>query len=79
MKHYTFNVVCSFNMQFTFTENEVQPDSDGSESDIEPSDSALTNLEQNLKDFLSQHYCVANVEVYADSDALLGIENDSAI
>jgi len=79
MKHYTFNVVCSFTMQFTFTESELQPDSDGSESDVEPSDMALIKLEQELRDFLSQHYYVKNVEVYADSDALLGIVNDSEI
>lgn len=79
MKHFTFNVVCSFTTQFTFTESEVQPDPDGSESDVEPSDLALIKLEQELRDFLSEHYYVVNVEIYADSDALLGIENDSIV
>ena len=76
MKRYTFNVVCSFAMQFTFSESEVQPDSEGSESDVEPSELALEKLEAELNDFLSQHYGVTKVEAYADSDALLGIEDD---
>jgi hypothetical protein len=77
MKHYTFNVVCSFTMQFTFTEYEVQPGSDGSESDVVPLDSELTKIEVELRNLLSQHYSVGEVDLYAGSDALLGIENDS--
>lgn len=77
MKHYTFNVDCFFTMQFTFTEQEVQQDSEGAEGDVEPSDSALAQLEEEIKHFLSQSYGVENMEVYADSDALLGVVDDS--
>ena len=72
-RHYTFNLLCSFRMQFTFTEKEVQPDPDGDEKDFEPTDEALRALEQEVAEHLGQNYAVSDVEVDADSDSLIGV------
>lgn len=72
-RHYTFSVLCSFHMQFTFTEKEVQPDPDGGKKDFEPTDKALRALEEELAECLGQNYVVTDVEVDADSDSLLGV------
>lgn len=73
MKHYTFNLTCSFTMQFTFTNQQVQRDADGGDGDVEPTDAALIQLEAEMKEYLQQAYPVADkVEIFADSDDLLG-------
>ena len=72
--HYTFYVSCSFRMQYTFTEKEVQADPGGNEKDFEPTDEALRALEQDLADHLGQNYTVTDVQADADSDSLLGVD-----
>jgi len=72
--HYTFKVFCSFQMQFTFTEKEVQPDPGGRKEDFEPTDAALRVLEQELAEHCGQDYVVENVQVEADSQSLIGFE-----
>lgn len=76
MKHYTFNLVCSFTMQFTFPEREVQQDADGADGDVEPTDAALAQVETELKEHLQQIFPVDKVEIFADSDNLLGVDDD---
>ena len=78
MKHYTFVMTCSFGMQFTFTEHEVEPDTGGLEGDVVPTDDALLRLQAELKEYLGQSYSVEKMEVYSDSDALLGVDDDSS-
>lgn len=78
MKHYTFKVVCSFTMQYTFTDEEVQQDAGGNDGDVEPTDEAQRQLENDLTECLGQNYALnGNVEVDADSDDLLGVLEDS--
>jgi hypothetical protein len=73
-KHYTYNLSVSFRMQFTFTENEVEPSEDGGPKDRDPSQRALENLEEELREHLRQHYTVDDIEVSGDFDDLLGID-----
>ena len=71
---YTFDVSFSFSMQFTFTEKEVQPSEEGGENDVDPTDEALAELEQEIKEYLSEQYSVSGFEIFADFDSLLGVE-----
>ena len=58
MKRYTFNVTCSFSMQYTFTEHEVEPDEDGDVGDFEPIYSAQRLLAEELKEHLGQNFAL---------------------
>jgi hypothetical protein len=71
--HYTFVVHVGFDMQYTFTRAEVQRDEDGGPRDFEPTDKALTDLQNEIREYIGGNYPVDEVEVYADSDDLLGI------
>jgi hypothetical protein len=75
-KRYTFSVVCSFTMQHTFDESEIEPDPGGNESDVEPTDRALLALACELEELLSTHYSVFDVDASSDSDSLLGTVDD---
>lgn len=77
MKHYTFNMTCSFNMQYTFTDREVEPDTDGIKGDFEPTDEALFQLEAEIRKYLEQNYSAVNIQVSTVSDALLGVVDDT--
>jgi phage gp36-like protein len=76
-RFYTYNVSVTFNMQFTFNEKEVQPSSEsgegGDSDEFDPTDKALADLEQEIKEYLSERYPVKDVEAFADSDELLGV------
>ena len=77
-KHYVFDVYCSFKMQYTFTEDEVQLDPGGDDSDFEPTDEALEALEHRLDEYLVGNYCVAEVDASADSNSFIGLGEDPA-
>ena len=70
--HYTFMVSCSFQMQYTFTAKEVQHDPGGTREDYEPTDAAHEALARELTAHLGQDYAVADLQVEADSDSLIG-------
>ena len=72
-KHYTFNVSFSFDMQYTFTDNEIQAAEEGREGDVEPTGEALAALEKEITECLSQNYAIGKIEADADFDSLLGI------
>jgi len=76
-RSYTFKVNCSFQIQYTFSEGEVQHDPDGNEEDFEPTNAALATLEQELEEHLLELYMVEDVDVNvsADSNSLLGIDD----
>lgn len=69
---FNFNVSVSFEMQYTFSADEVQPDYEGNADDYEPSESALAGLTQELEDWLGQMYSVDSVDVNTESDQFLG-------
>ncbi len=72
-KIYTYKVICSFNVQFSFTESEVEPDPGGAKGDFNPTDKALRALKEELRDTLGYNYAVSEVEAYAESNELLGV------
>jgi len=75
-KRYTFNVTCSFTMQHTCDESEIEPDPGGNETDVEPTDRALLALARGLEELLSTHYPVSDVDASSDSEMLLGTADD---
>ena len=80
---YTFLVEVSFQIQHTFTDAEVQRDSErGGPNNFEPTYEALLDLEMQLDaevysdTFGLSKFTVDKVET--DSDSLLGIEKDES-
>lgn len=78
MKTYTYRVVCSFALQHSFTESEVENDSDSGESDVLPTDAALSALKEELQATLNHNYAISSFDIHAESDDLLGIYDDDA-
>ncbi len=74
-RHYTFKVSCSFQIQYTFSDDEVQIDPDGNEEDFEPTSVALETLEHELEEYLFKAYAVEDVLASADSNTLIGIDD----
>ena len=76
-RHFTYLVTCSFNMQFTFTDSEVEQSDEGAEGDMSPTDAALEALAQEVANRLGEHFGgVEKIEACADFDDLLGTEED---
>jgi hypothetical protein len=74
-KHFTYNVSISFQMQYTFTESEVEQSDEGDEGDLSPSEEALEALEQEIARHLADRFGeVREIEAWADFDDLLGSE-----
>jgi hypothetical protein len=76
VKVYTFKVGCSFNTQWGFSESEVSLDPDGHEGDVEPSAEALHALRVEIEALLSETLSVDGLEVWAESDDLVGTEEE---
>jgi len=72
-KYYTYQMSCSFQMQYTFSQDELVKASEGDENDFEPSDGSLINLQNEMREYLSQKWSVSDVEVDAEFDSLLGV------
>ncbi len=53
MKYYTFQVICSFTMQYTFQDHEVGPDPDGGDDDVKPTGAAMGELEESTANLFS--------------------------
>ena len=66
-KRYTFTVACSFTMQHTLDESEIELDPDGNETDVEPTARALLALARELEGLLYTHYPVSDVDASSDS------------
>ena len=64
-------------MQFTFTDREVEPDTDGGKGDFEPTDEALFQLTEELREHLEQNYSAVDIQIFTDSRALLGVLDDT--
>lgn len=69
---YTYMVTCSFRLQYSFVESEVEQDPEGAAGDIQPTNEALRVLEKDLSETLGQDYCVKELHAEAESDQLLG-------
>ncbi len=73
-KSYTYRLICSFEMPYSFSEDEVIEAGEGGKNDLEPIDDVLINLQNELKLHLLKKWSVEKVDVDADFDDLLGIE-----
>lgn len=74
--HYTFKVYCSFDIQHTFAENEVQIDPDGDgENDFEPTEEALAALAEELAECLFNRCGPVNLKAVADSLTFIGADS----
>jgi len=76
-KHFTYIVACSFKMQFTFTDSEVEQSDEGDGGDMSPTDAAMEALCKEIEECLGRHFGdVEKVEAWADFDDLLGVDED---
>ena len=71
-------MICSFNLQYSFTESEVEQDPGGDEGDFNPTDEAIQTLEKDLQKTLGDDYVITKFEAYVESDELLGISDSEA-
>ena len=82
-RDYTFSVMVSFTMQATFMGKEVCRAAEGGKNAVEPTEKALTALEDRLKVALSREFIIDEITAWADSGQLLAIleiiEDDSAL
>ena len=76
MKTYTFRLLCSFEMQYSFTESEVGPDTEGGESDVVPTEAVLAALIEEMQATICQH--ITSFAIHVESDDLLGTEDHAA-
>jgi hypothetical protein len=72
---YTFNVRCTIEMQYTFAAADVMRHS-GDESDVEPTDSAIRALGEELAAMLNHNYGITEVDVFTDPSRLVGSDED---
>jgi hypothetical protein len=70
---YTYDVVCTFSLQYSFRESEVEQDPEGAEGDLQPREDALTALENELTEVIMQNYVVTEMTAEAESDNLIGV------
>ena len=50
---YRFRLGCTFEVQFSFDESEVETDPEGDETDVEPTGAALVALNKELTEWLN--------------------------
>ncbi len=76
-KLFTYRFACSFQMQFTLAESEVEQSDEGDEGDMSPTDRALDELGKEIQECLSERFAdVGEIEVSADFDDLLGTDTE---
>ena len=75
-KIYTYRVLCSFELQYSFNESEVERDWDGDETDFSPTDEAISALEQELLQTLQNNYVVESVDARTEFSLILGAEDE---
>lgn len=76
-RHFTYSVGVSFQMQFTFSESEVEQSDEGDEGDMSPTETALESLGKEIAECLGEHFGgVEKVEAWTDFDDLLGVAED---
>ncbi len=76
---YTFKVFCSFEMEYTFAEDEVERDLNVRPEDADPTDAALLALASELEEHLSQLYPVISIAASADSASLIAVSESDPI
>jgi hypothetical protein len=77
MKTYSYRVLCSFELQYSFTKTEVENESDHEVSDMEPTDAALLALSHELQSRIGDGYAISSFEIHCNPDLFLGSEDDA--
>jgi hypothetical protein len=75
-KAYSFQVSCSFTLQFTFPESDVERDPGGDSRDFHPTDEALRRLAEELAQINEDRYPVNDFHPSAESENLLGVHDE---
>jgi len=74
-KHFTYKIAVSFDMQFTFSESEVEQSDEGDEGDMSPTDKALEALGKEIEECLAEQFVgLDNIDVWTDFGHLLGVD-----
>lgn len=76
MKTYTFELLATVRVTYSFSESEVLQEPGGGEDEVVPTDAALGELEQSLLETLGQNYAVEAVGIDVSSDDLQGVSVD---
>ena len=63
-RYYTYSLPVFFKLQFTFREDEIE---DPEDDDPDIVESALHEMENEIKDYLAENYVVDSVEVFDDA------------
>lgn len=75
-KIYTYDVTCSFDLEYSFTESEIIQDPEGGEGDFIPTDEAINDLENRLKEVIGNDFYISNLQADVESEQLLGIAEE---
>jgi len=73
---YTFEVTCTFRLQYSFKDAEVEPKAGGAEGDLVPTDGAIRALANEIEETLGYRHQVTDLKVEMDSNDLLGVAED---
>ena len=71
MKSYSYLVLCVSKIQHTFSEAEVEQDTEGNEGDFIPTTAAMAALEKELQEALAEKFVVESTEASTESDDLI--------
>jgi ankyrin repeat protein len=75
--NFVVRIYCSFDIQQTFLENEVQPDSEGGDGDFEPTANALEVFSQELTNYLREQYTVSDIAI-DETETIDILEDDNS-
>lgn len=78
MKTYTFLLSCSFRIQRSFIETEVESDPGERATDVVPTEAALLALRAGIEAVLGEQYSISSISIDGESDDLLGVENEDS-
>jgi hypothetical protein len=78
MKTYTFQVACSFALQYSFPEAEIEQLSNGGAPNFLPTKLALLALQARLEETLGEDHAVSALTVHVEPDDLLGVHADDS-
>ena len=62
--YFTFIILCSLEIEHTFAESEIEPNSGSGGKDVSPTAAALKALEQELTERVKDNRCVESFEFY---------------
>ena len=75
-KHFTFRVVCTFEMQHTFDESKVGGKQVDAADERMPTDAALGALRHAIELALAEHFAVSWLSIDREEVEILGVQDD---